>query len=363
MYPPAQSAVAPDIGLGTRLLALVRHRATPFLLFGILDILIWQISALQDPDLGILLAGSHALLLAVIAGHRSGRSLVFASLGFLILAIGLRLAWAGLSLGLAAAAVAGIGLLLYMLGRVAENLAVRLSQLTGAWPARGRQLALWVEPLSYSGIGFNALGTLVTLLFVFNEPSLSAAGLAFSGALYLAAAYQNSYQRLGYAAVAMLELAFVIVLVAQDIRQPQWYAIPAGLYLIGIGVFERRAGRQGFAHLLEYLGLTVLLLTSLIQSMGLVSGFWYFLLLLAEGLAVIAWAVQQRRKGPFLIGIGASAANALGQVVVVFLGGSTLIRWVIFGGVGLSLLMAAVYAERWIIPRAQELRERLENWT
>jgi hypothetical protein len=362
IYQLPQAAAQQGSGLRGSLTALITHRASPFLLFGILDITLWQIVALPNPDLGIILAGSHALLLAVLAGHQSGRRLVFASLSFLILAIGLRLAWAGLSLGQAAAAVAGIGFLLYMVGRVAENLSGRLAMLTGAWQARRRRLSLWVIPLSVSGMGINALGAVVTLLFVFREPSYAAAGLAFIGALYLAVAYQRSHQRLGYAAVAMLEIAFIIFLIMQDISQPQLFAIPAGLYLIGVGVFERRVGRRGFAQLLENLGLSVLLLTSLIQSMSLENGFWYFLLLLAEGLAVIAWAVQQRRKGPFLIGIGASAANAFGQVVVVFLGGSTLIRWVIFGAVGLSLLMAAVYAERWIIPRAQELRERLESW-
>ena len=61
-------------------------------------------------------------------------------------------------------------------------------------------------------------------------------------------------------------------------------------------------------------------------------------------------------------GKGSLVFNVLGQVVLVFMGGSSITRWVISIGVAVVLLMATMFAERWIIPRAQDLRERLEGW-
>jgi Na+/melibiose symporter-like transporter len=108
--------------------------------------------------------------------------------------------------------------------------------------------------------------------------------------------------------------------------------------------------------------LVVILLTSFVQSLDPEAGFRYFLLLLVETIVVIAWSAQQQRKAPFLIGAGGVLANVVGQVVVVFLGEGALIRWLIFGGLGLIILLAAIFAERWVIPRAKEVRERLEGW-
>jgi len=76
----------------------------------------------------------------------------------------------------------------------------------------------------------------------------------------------------------------------------------------------------------------------------------------------MVWATQQRRKIPFLVGLAANLFNVIGQIIVLFRGGTTLTRWLIFGGVGLVLLVAALLAERWIVPRAREFREQLEQW-
>ncbi len=255
-----------------------------------------------------------------------------------------------------AATVAGIGLGLYLLGRLVEVLA-------GRPQAPGRKvLAHWCDPLLRSGMVVNTLGALAALVFVISHLGEAALALAFSGALYLGVAYKGRYYRLGYAAVAVLELALVLLLLNWQVSQPQWFAVPAGLYFIGVGVFERRRGRDRFSLLLESLGLAVMLVTSFIQSLDPENGFWYFLLLLVEGLAAMGWAAFQRRKAPFLIGLGANVFNILGQVVLVFIGGTGITRWVISILVALVLLLATMFAERWIIPRAQDLRERLEAW-
>ncbi len=336
--------------------SLVQEWAVPLLIFALLDIVVWQVVSLLRFETGILVSGSHAVLIGIGAFMWASQPLAWGSLGFLALAVGLRLAWSGQPMPVIAATVAGIGLGLYLLGRLVEVLA-------GRPQAPGRKvLAHWCDPLLRSGMVVNTLGALAALVFVISHLGEAALALAFSGALYLGVAYKGRYYRLGYAAVAVLELALVLLLLNWQVSQPQWFAVPAGLYFIGVGVFERRRGRDRFSLLLESLGLAVLLVTSFIQSLDPENGFWYFLLLLVEGLAAMGWAAFQRRKAPFLIGLGANVFNILGQVVLVFIGGTGITRWVISILVALVLLLATMFAERWIIPRAQDLRERLEAW-
>jgi hypothetical protein len=335
--------------------------ALPFLIFTALDIVVWQLVAFSGFETAVIVSTGQALLLGVLAVMWVNSPLVWGSLGFLTLGFLVRLISMGSPLYVVAGIAAGVGFGLYLVGRLVEELAGRMS-LGEATTHQKTTLSIWGVPLTRLGIGVNSLGAAITLLFIFSHPTHAAAGLAFAGGMYLAVAYRNRYYRLGYAAVAMLEIAFVLFLIHWDVQQPQWYAIPAGLYFIGVSVFERRRNRARFALLVESLGFAALLVTSFIQSLNLESGFWYFLLLLVEGLLLLAWGSQQRRKIPFLIGLATNVVNAIGQIGVVFLGGSNLVRWLIFGGVGLMLLIAALLAERWIVPRAREFRERLEVW-
>src|SRR3989442_10945543 len=71
--------------------------------------------------------------------------------------------------------------------------------------------------------------------------SASVAGLAFAGALYVALAHERRNLRLSFLGVALLEAAWMLALVTRGITQPQWYAIPAGLYFRSE---ERRVGKE-----------------------------------------------------------------------------------------------------------------------
>jgi hypothetical protein len=169
----------------------------------------------------------------------------------------------------------------------------------------------------------------------------------------------------------MLLAAWVLVLLRWDITQPQWYAIPTGLYFTGIGFLERRRAsalqnptRLLFAILVESFGLAVLLLTSFIQSLDSTTGFPYFVLLLIEALLVTWWGAGRRLRLPFFIGLGASALNVVAQVVVV-INVYEVDRWLIIFGVGLLLVTLAVFVERQrlrVIAQAQVWREALETW-
>jgi hypothetical protein len=188
--------------------------------------------------------------------------------------------------------------------------------------------------------------------------------LAFAGVLYLAIAYRGQHPRLSYLGLALLELDWVFALLDRDVTQPQWYAIPVGLYFTFVGHLERRQGRKTFAALIEGFGLAVLLVASFIQSLNGVEGFPYFLLLLVEGLVVIWWGAMQRRKIPFFLGVGASVLNVIAQVIVL-VNVYDVQRWLIILGVGVVLVTTAVFVERkrlQIIARAQDWLEVLDTW-
>jgi hypothetical protein len=328
----------------------------PLLAFAVLDAGIWQAAALVNPEAGVIVSTGHALLFGFVAVMWASVPAVWGSLLLGLLAFGLRLAATGLPLWNLGSIAAGVGFGVYLTGRLVEILSQRESV-----PGRGG-FALWARPVSMLGVGLNSAGTLLVLPSIFTQTGAGALALTFAGAMYLAVAYRARNNMLGYAAVGMIEAALVLLLITWEVRQPQWFAIPAGLYFVGVGIFERRRGRKGFALAVESLGLVVMLVTSFIQSLDREVGGLYFAMMLFEGLVMVGWAAQQKRKAPFLIGLAGNMVNIAGQIVLVFLGGSGLTRWLIGIGVGLLLLLATMFAERWIIPRAQDLRERLEAW-
>jgi len=228
----------------------------------------------------------------------------------------------------------------------------------------GGPLAVWPKPLTRAAIWSSAAATTVALPSVTTETSTYAIVLIFAGLLYLTIAYRERRLRLAYLAVAMLQVAWALLLIVWDVEQPQLYAIPAGLYLVAVGTLERRRQTGRLPVSLECLGLAVILLTSFIQSLNGAAGFPYFLLLLAEGLLVIGWGAWRCIRIPFFVGLGASALNIVAQVVVL-VSVYEVNRWFIILGVGLLLVGAAILIERrreQIVGRAQEWRGILESW-
>jgi hypothetical protein len=326
----------------------------PFFIFATLDLVLSQAFALYDLETAIIVATGHTVLLGLLAMLWLDTALAYGALAIFLLAMGYRLRWAELPFAEALATVGGIGFGLYLLARIAERVATGVKS----------PLVVWPKPLMNAAMFLTALAVILTLPQVVTHTTASAVALAFAGALYLTIAYRGRYYRLGYLGMAMLQLAWVLVLIVQDVTQPQWYAIPAGLYLTGMGFLERRRANSLFAILIESLGLAVLLLTSFIQSLDGAAGFPYFLLLLIEALLVTWWGAGRRLKTPFFIGLGASVLNVVAQVVVL-VNVYNVTPWIIILSVGLLLVTAAVFVERQrvrIIAQAQEWREALEAW-
>ena len=331
--------------------------AQPFYLFAAVDVILWQVVAQPSVDAAIILACGNAVLLGLLATRWGDPVVVHGSLALTVVAVADRAHWAGLAFPSGLAWLAGVGFALYLLARIIE-LAV-----SGA-KQRWGLLAVWLRPLANLAVLLTSLAVVGTLPWITTHGRAFVASLAFCGALYLAIAYRGRYARLGYLGMAMLELAWILVLFDRGIQQPQLYAIPAGLYFAAVGSLEGRRGRNLFGTLLEAFGLCVLVVTSFIQSLNGPAGFPYFVLLLAEGLAIVWWGAGQRRKVPFIIGIAASTLNVIAQVIVL-VNVYQVERWVIVLGAGLLLVTLAVFVERkreQIIARAKEWRDALEAW-
>jgi hypothetical protein len=177
-------------------------------------------------------------------------------------------------------------------------------------------------------------------------------------------AYRGKMYRLGYLGMALLELAWVIVLFMNDVSQPQLYAIPGGLYFMGIAYLELRREQKKYAIGIEILGISVLLLTSFLQSLNGTNGLPYFVLLLVEAILMTYWGTLQKRKIPFFAGIGFSVLNILAQLIVQ-VSIHDINRWFVAFGAGLLIMGIAIYIERsreQLRLRVRELSETLETW-
>ncbi|TAK14680.1 MAG: hypothetical protein EPO32_00705 [Anaerolineae bacterium] len=360
---PPKTAVVEEQGTSLRIRwpfaghLLTPSWAQPFFGFAAADVLIWQAVALFGYETTILLGIGHFVLLGLLAQLWLDSGLAYGALALLLLTAGSRLSMAGIPLSDTAAWIGGMGLGLYLLARLTDAYCSRSQP-------RPTRLRVWVVPATNISVILTGLGVVSALPAAFSKPTIAAIAFGFAGALYVAVAYRGRYHRLGYAGMALLLAAWVILLVQQEVSEPQWYAIPAGLYFVTIGFLERLRARRTFALLVEGFGLAVLLLTSFIQSTNGAAGFPYFVLLLAEGLLVAWWAAVQQLRVPFLTGVAAVVLNVVAQVIVT-LSVYDRFRWLIILGVGLMLVALAVVIERRrerIVTQARAWRETIESW-
>ena len=283
-------------------------------------------------------------------------SLVYDAVGFGLLALGAWLRQTDVPLGDAVAVFGGVGFGFYLLARLLERISSRFTALT-----------IWLTPLSHVSILLTAASMIVNLPFVWTDMTATAASLAFAGALYISIAYRERLYLLGYFGMALLEIAWALLLYTNDIRQPQLYAIPGGLYFLGIAYLEMQLGRKKYALAIEMLGLGLLLITSFAQSLDGEAGFVYFVLLMVESLLVIWWGVLQKRKLPFFTGIGATVINIAAQVIILISVNDIhrLNRWLVAFGAGILITAIAVIAElkREQLRRySRQVSEMLETW-
>jgi hypothetical protein len=328
--------------------------ARPFFAFAVFDILFWQAIALYGYDTTIIVASGFALLLALFSLLWTEGGLVYGVVGFGMLALGAWMKQSDFALTNAMAVYGGVGFGLYLFRMVLEWISSRL-----------KALAVWLKPLTHCAIFLTASAALVNLALIAGHISAAAATLAFAGALYVTIAYRGHQHVLGYLGMALLEAAWAMLLIMNDVTQPQWYAIPAGLYFMGVAYLEWHRDRKRYAVGIEILGLGVLLVTSFMQSLNGADGLPYFVLLMLESFLVLGWGVLQKRKIPFFAGIGAFALNLIAQVIVL-VNVHNINIWLVALGVGLLIMAIAVVVEfkrEQLRARSRELSEALEKWS
>lgn len=345
---------AGGVGLLDRVLA--HSWARPFFIFAFINIVAWQMIALNSYETTITLAIGHMILLALFAILWMEGSLVYDAVAFGLLAVGASLRYADVSLADAATVFGGIGFWLYLLARYIEQISSRFKALT-----------VWLTPLSHSSILLTAASLIVNVPFLATDTTATAASLAFAGALYITIAYRERQYLLGYFGMALLEIAWALLLYTNDIRQPQLYAIPGGLYFMGIAYLEMQLGRKKYAIAIEMLGLSLLLVTSFAQSLDGETGSTYFIVLMMESLLAIWWGVLQKRKIPFFTGISATVINIAAQVIILISVHDIhrVNRWLVAFGVGILITAIAVIAElkrEQLRTYSRQVSEMLETW-
>jgi hypothetical protein len=340
------------------------------------DFIVIQAGSLDSGAGAALVSLVHAVLIGLLASAWASPGLPFGSALLGALALGQWLAageQAALVYPLAYARLAlGYGLVGYGL-----TLGLRWLQRPG-WPA---WLGVWARPLQLSSlaISLGALGLAAFLgvdLFTWTARALlgypfrSIADLpaarmlvgvlSLVGLLYVAAAAAYRRLRLGYLAVGMLLaawFAYAFYLQAwEGPQQVQWYALPAGLYLLAIGYLEWLRGNRSLARWLDYAAMLLLLGSLFWQTLAF--GWRFALALGAEGFGAFWWGSARRLRRFFYAGVTAVILATLGQLLNAL---QAINQWITFGAIGLLLVLIAILVER-RLERIKAWQEILETW-
>ncbi|MFT3895338.1 MAG: hypothetical protein QM730_27245 [Anaerolineales bacterium] len=184
--------------------------------------------------------------------------------------------------------------------------------------------------------------------------------LSLIGLLYSAAAAVYRRMRLGYLAVGMLLTSWFVyafyVNAWDNLRQLQWYAMPAGLYLIAIGFVERSRGNRALARWLDYVAILLMIGSLFWQTLQF--GWWFMLLLFAEGAASFVWGSLRKLRRFFYAGMTGIVLGALGQLLNAL---QEVNQWITFGLIGIGLVLMAIVIER-RLETIKAWQQVLETW-
>jgi hypothetical protein len=184
--------------------------------------------------------------------------------------------------------------------------------------------------------------------------------LSLLGLLYIAAAFHHRRLRAGYLAIGMLIAAWMLhafyVQQWAGAAQVQWYAVPAGVYLLSIGFLEARRGNKGLARWLDYAAV-VLMMGSLFWQ-TLLFGWSYALTLGAEGFAAFWWGSGRRLRRFLYAGMMGVILATTAQLINSL---RSVNQWIVFGVIGLLVVVAAIVIER-KLEDIKAWRQILETW-
>ena len=156
-------------------------------------------------------------------------------------------------------------------------------------------------------------------------------------------------------------IAYIMVLIALDVTEPQAYSI--GVALLGFVMHYAlvRAGSQGQAFVMGGLSQLVLLGTTYIQMLA-TEGFSFFFVLFLQSLAVLTYGVVVRSRSLILVrilfsilGVVSVALSVLPGVNTVFLIGCTGLLMILLG------VLALLYRDR-LLTAGQRLGKSFGSW-
>jgi hypothetical protein len=180
---------------------------------------------------------------------------------------------------------------------------------------------------------------------------------ALLGILYLAIAFIHRWLSLGYLASGMLLLSWTgHMFYIRQWEDLQFYAIPTGLYLLGMAYLEWQRGHKAQGQWLDYMGL-ILMMGSLFWQ-TLLYGWVYALLLGSEALLILWWGSARRLRRFLYAGMGGMVLATLGQLINSLW---SINQWIVFGVVGLMLVILAVVIER-KLDEIKLWQKSLEAW-
>lgn len=334
----------------------------PLYLLLLFDLFIGQLYGLVGTEAGLAVTLIHIGLIGLLAAVWHDPGLPYLSGGLGLIALTQWWTTTGVPLRYYAIFVGGLafgyGLSGYGLALLRQRLAP--ARLLRLW------LAIWELPLQRLGILLSWLALFFSSYRIFRVTSWTAMallGMPFRqvvdteivlivgwvlllvGLFYLAAALAHRWTRLAYLALGLILLAWLLDLFYlrqwTGPKQTQWYIIPMGIYLLGLGYREWQQGHHRLSRWLDYAAILLMLGTLFWQT--LLFGWNFALLLGAEGLLAVWWGSARRLRRFLYAGMGGVMLATLGQLINSLW---SINQWIVFGLIGLLLVMAALLIER-----------------
>jgi hypothetical protein len=346
----------------------------PLYLLALVDIILSQFLSLQASWPALIVTLTNMLLIAILASIWLSSEMTYASLVLGVVALiqglaiidgpieGLPVALAGLALGY---------------GVIGYGLTIIRRKFETEWTI-SQWIAIWELPFQGFSLGVS-LGILiltlwlgVDLLFwtpqaiIFNVAyqnrvelvtvQMATGVLVLLGILYLIDAFVYRRLRVAYIAIGMLLISWLLqAFYIQQLTNIQWYIVPTGFYVLGIGYLEWRQGHKSLGRWLDYFAIVLMMGTLFWQT--LVFGLAYALLLGAEGFLFIWWGTARRLRRFLYAGTGGVVLGAIGELVNQFW---SINQWIVFGIVGLLVIITAIVVER----KLDDIKawQELETW-
>jgi len=170
-----------------------------------------------------------------------------------------------------------------------------------------------------------------------------------------------------YGGIACEGVAYLVQLAQHGITQPQFYAVPVGLYLLGVAYVEwRTTTRHDVKDLLELAGLLIPLGASLLQALGLMTdgqpAALYDLVVMGEGIALLMLGVSLRWRKTLYAG---ATALVIDSGLIAYEPLRAVNTWYVVAIIGLAIIGVVVIIEKRrqrIVALADGWRRLQETW-